>query len=55
MKHQEEDSIVGKEQHSEEHVVGYYNSDDRMKCWGKQGAFWGGSGRLMLSCSRRLQ
>jgi hypothetical protein len=23
-------------------VVGYYNSSDRMKHWGKQGAFWGG-------------
>ena len=23
-------------------VVGYYNAGDRMKYWGKQGAFWGG-------------
>ena len=35
-------SIVGKEYHSEEHVVGYYNAGDRMKYWGKLGAFWGG-------------
>jgi hypothetical protein len=35
-------SIVGKEYHSEEHVVGYYNAGDRMKYWGKMGAFWGG-------------
>jgi hypothetical protein len=35
-------SIVGKDYHSEEHPVGYYNTGDRMKAWGKLGAFWGG-------------
>jgi hypothetical protein len=35
-------SIVGKDYHTEEHVVGFYNAGDRMKVWGKQGAFWGG-------------
>jgi len=35
-------SIVGKDYHSEEHVVGYYNTGDRVKYWGKLGAFWGG-------------
>jgi uncharacterized membrane protein len=35
-------SIVGKDYHSEEHVVGYYNTGDRIKYWGKLGAFWGG-------------
>jgi hypothetical protein len=34
-------SIVGKDYHTEEHVVGYYNAGDRMKYWGKNGAFWG--------------
>ena len=34
-------SIVGKDFHPEEHVVGYYNIGDRMKVWGKLGAFWG--------------
>src|SRR5580658_1671527 len=34
-------SIVGKDYHTEEHVVGYYNTGDRMKSWGKNGAFWG--------------
>ncbi len=34
-------SIVGKDHHSEEHVIGYYNTGDRMKFWGKRGAFWG--------------
>ena len=35
-------SIVGRDYHTDEHVVGYYNSGDRMKAWGKRGAFWGG-------------
>lgn len=35
-------SIVGKDYHSEEKVVGYYNTGDRVKFWGKLGAFWGG-------------
>jgi hypothetical protein len=35
-------SIVGRDHHTDEHVVGYYNAGDRMKYWGKQGAFWGG-------------
>lgn len=35
-------SIVGKDYHSEEHVVGYYTTGDRMLYWGKLGAFWGG-------------
>jgi uncharacterized membrane protein len=35
-------SIVGKDYQTDEHVVGYYNAGDRMKYWGKLGAFWGG-------------
>src|SRR5579863_7221983 len=35
-------SVVGKDYHTDEHVVGYYNIGDRMKYWGKLGAFWGG-------------
>ena len=35
-------SIVGKDYHSDEQVVGYYNTGDRMMHWGKVGAFWGG-------------
>ena len=27
-------SIVGKDYHTEEQVVGYYNTGDRMKAWG---------------------
>jgi uncharacterized membrane protein len=35
-------SIVGKDYHTDEHVVGYYNTGNRMMYWGKMGAFWGG-------------
>ena len=35
-------SIVGKDYHTEEDVVGYYTACDRMQHWGKNGAFWGG-------------
>jgi hypothetical protein len=41
-------SIVGKETHTDEHAVGYYNTGDRMKYWGKTGAFWGGFWGLLL-------
>jgi uncharacterized membrane protein len=41
-------SIVGKDYHTEEHVVGYYNAGDRMKVWGKLGAFWGGFWGLLV-------
>ena len=41
-------SIVGKDYHTEEHVVGYYNAGDRMKRWGKSGAFWGGIWGLLF-------
>jgi len=35
-------SVVGKDYHTEENVVGFYNAGDRMKFWGRLGAFWGG-------------
>ncbi len=35
-------SIVGKDYHTEEHVVGFLNAGDRAKIFGKMGAFWGG-------------
>ncbi len=35
-------SVVGKGYHTEEQVVGFYNFGDRVKFWGKRGAFWGG-------------
>jgi hypothetical protein len=41
-------SIVGRDYHTDEHVVGYYNAGDRMKYWGKAGAFWGGIWGLLF-------
>ena len=41
-------SIVGRDYHTDENVVGYYNAGDRMKYWGKMGAFWGGIWGLLF-------
>lgn len=41
-------SIVGKDYHTDEHVVGYYNTGDRMKYWGTLGAFWGSLWGMLL-------
>jgi uncharacterized membrane protein len=41
-------SIAAKNTHTDEHVVGYYNAGDRMKYWGKMGAFWGGFWGLLF-------
>jgi hypothetical protein len=41
-------SIAGRGTHTDEHVVGYYNAGDRMKYWGKLGAFWGGFWGLLF-------
>jgi hypothetical protein len=35
-------SVVGSYHHTDEHVIGYYNTGDRVKWWGENGAFWGG-------------
>jgi len=44
-------SIVGKGYHTEEDVVRYYNTGDRMKHWGKLGAFWGGLWGLLFGAA----
>jgi hypothetical protein len=41
-------SIIGKDYHTDEQVVGYYTTGDRMKYWGKNGAFWGGVWGLLF-------
>ncbi|MBI3870158.1 MAG: DUF1269 domain-containing protein [Verrucomicrobia bacterium] len=41
-------SIVGRDYHTEENVVGYYNTGDRMKYWGQLGAYWGGFWGLLF-------
>ena len=35
-------SLVGKGYHTDEKVIGFYNTGDRVKFWGSRGAFWGG-------------
>jgi hypothetical protein len=44
-------SVVGRDYHTDEQVVGYYNAGDRMKYWGKLGAFWGGSWGLLFGAA----
>jgi uncharacterized membrane protein len=41
-------SIAARDTHTDEHVVGYYNAGDRMKYWGKMGAYWGGFWSLLF-------
>ena len=41
-------SIIGRDYHTDEHVVGFYNTGARMKYWGKFGAFWGGLWGLLI-------
>jgi hypothetical protein len=42
-------SIVGSDYHSEEHAVGFFNTGDRVKYWGKEGVFWGGVFGLLFA------
>jgi heat induced stress protein YflT len=44
-------SIVGADYHTEEHVIGYYNTGDRMRAWGRAGAFWGGIWGLLFGAA----
>jgi hypothetical protein len=41
-------TIVGKGYHTEDQVIGYYTTGDRMKHWGKTGALWGGLWGLLV-------
>ncbi|MEI6414906.1 MAG: general stress protein [Pseudomonadota bacterium] len=41
-------SIIARDYHTDEHVVGYYNAGDRMMAWGQTGAFWGGLWGLLF-------
>jgi len=41
-------SIIGKDYHTDEKVVGYYTTGERMKYWGVRGAFWGGIRGLLI-------
>lgn len=44
-------SIVGKDYQTEDQVVGFYNTGDRVKYWGKMGAFWGGLWGLLFGAA----
>jgi len=44
-------SIVSKDHETNQHVVGDYNIGDRMKKWGKLGAFWGGLWGLLVGAA----
>jgi hypothetical protein len=44
-------SVVGRDYHTEQQVIGYYNTGDRMKLWGKWGAFWGGLWGLLVGAA----
>lgn len=44
-------SIVGRDFQTEEHVVGFYNTGDRVKYWGGLGAFWGGLWGLLFGAA----
>ena len=44
-------SIIGREVQTEQDVIGYYSSGDRTIYWGKQGAFWGALGGLLLGAA----
>lgn len=35
-------AIIGQGYHTQDQITGYYTTGDRMKHWGKLGAFWGG-------------
>jgi hypothetical protein len=41
-------SVVGQGYHTDEKVVGFYNAGDRIRLWGKRGAFWGGLWGLLF-------
>ena len=44
-------SIIGRDYHTEDSVVGFYNTGDRVKYWGKLGAFWGGLWGLLFGAA----
>ena len=42
-------SLIGKGYHSEEHPLGFYTAQDKIRAWGGVGAFWGGLWGLLLA------
>ncbi len=44
-------SVVGTDFEIDEHVLGFYDPGDRVKFWGKMGAFWGGLLGILFSAA----
>jgi len=44
-------SIVGQGYYREGHPIGFYNTGDRVRFWGAQGAFWGGVWGLLFGAA----
>lgn len=44
-------AVVGRDYQTESDVVGFYNTGDRMKYWGKWGAFWGGLWGMLVGAA----
>ena len=44
-------SVAGKDYETDEQVLGFYNAGDRVKFWGKLGAFWGGLFGILFSAA----
>jgi len=44
-------SIIGRDYQTEEHVLGYFNTGERAKFFGKLGAFWGGLAGILVGAT----
>jgi len=42
-------SVVGRGYHTEEHPLGFYTKGDRIRTWGRYGAFWGAVWGLLFT------
>jgi hypothetical protein len=44
-------SVAGKDYHSDDDVVAYYKTGERMKAWGEIGGFWNGLWELLFGAA----
>ena len=44
-------SIVGRDYHTDQHVIGYFNAGERARFFGKYGAFWGGLAGVLFGAA----
>lgn len=40
-------SLVGRDHRTEDHVIAWHVAGDRLRIWGRRGAFWGGVARTL--------